>query len=102
MLEKLRNREIGISLHRNPRVLMNLDVAIGLTEGWVAGIVRGEPVRIIGSYVKSPLRKICSKQVSHSEGWAISAGPGSRYNEISDLKGSTLAISRIGRYNPNQ
>jgi len=40
---------------------MNLDVAIGLTEGWVAGIVRGEPVRIIGSYVKSPLRKIWFK-----------------------------------------
>jgi hypothetical protein len=33
-----------------------VDVAIGLTEGWVAGIARGEPVRIIGSYVKSPLR----------------------------------------------
>jgi hypothetical protein len=34
------------------------DVAIGLTEGWVAGIARDEPVRIIGSYVKSPLRTI--------------------------------------------
>ena len=56
MLEKLRNREIGIFLYRTARVLMKLDVAIGLTEGWVAGIVRGEPVRIIGSYVQSPLR----------------------------------------------
>ena len=54
MLEKLGNKEIGC-------VLQNLDIngtdlAIGLTEGWVAGIARGEPVRIIGSYVNSPLR----------------------------------------------
>jgi ABC-type nitrate/sulfonate/bicarbonate transport system substrate-binding protein len=62
-----------------------VDVAIGLTEGWVAGIARGEPVRIIGSYVKSPLR------------WAISTGPESRYNSIKDLKNSAIGISRIGR-----
>ena len=43
MLEKLRSREI--------------DVAIGLTEGWIAGISRGEAVRIVGSYVESPLRR---------------------------------------------
>ena len=53
MLEKLRNKEIGIPYGCLP---LTVDVAIGLTEGWVAGIARGEPVRIIGSYVKSPLR----------------------------------------------
>jgi hypothetical protein len=30
-------------------------------------------------------------------GWAISTGPESKYNGISDLKGSSIAISRIGR-----
>ena len=42
--------------------LIRADVAIGLTEGWIAGIGRGEPVRIIGSYVKSPLRRLSLSQ----------------------------------------
>jgi ABC-type nitrate/sulfonate/bicarbonate transport system substrate-binding protein len=70
------------------------DVAIGLTEGWVAGIARGEPVRIIGSYVQSPLR---TDLPGHADiGWAISTGPESQYEQIPDLKGSSIAVSRIG------
>lgn len=75
---------------------MTTDAAIGLTEGWVAGIARGDPVRIIGSYVKSPLR-IYDLQSCTDPGWAISTGPDSKYNGISDLKGSSIGVSRIGR-----
>jgi hypothetical protein len=92
MLEKLKNKEIGIPYDYFP---LTIDVAIGLTEGWVAGIARGEPVRIIGSYVKSPLRT-APPQFSYL-GWAISTGPESKYNGISDLKASSIGISRIGR-----
>lgn len=53
MLEKLRAREIGIP---GSTEAYRTDVAIGLTEGWIAGVARGEPVRIVGSYVQSPLR----------------------------------------------
>jgi hypothetical protein len=53
MLEKLRKREIGKETRSH--ALMAVDVAIGLTEGWIAGVARGEPVRIVGSYVKSRL-----------------------------------------------
>jgi hypothetical protein len=75
---------------------MTTDVAIGLTEGWVAGIACGEPVRIIGSYVKSPLRIKVFKSRTDS-GWAISTGPDSKYNDIVDLNGSSIGVSRIGR-----
>ena len=53
MHEKLRLREIGIS---GSTEAYRTDVAIGLTEGWIAGVARGEPERIVGSYVQSPLR----------------------------------------------
>jgi hypothetical protein len=79
--------------------LLMVDVAIGLTEGWVAGIARGEKVRIIGSYVQSPLR--IHPSVANS-GWAISTGPESKYNGISDLKGSAIGVSRIGRWSENE
>lgn len=91
MLERLKNREIG----RCIRVALTLDVAIGLTEGWVAGIARGEKVRIIGSYVQSPLRM--ALEIAN-QGWAISTGPESKYDSIPDLKGSPIGISRIGRF----
>jgi len=64
----------------------------------VAGIARGEPVRIIGSYVKSPLSNDVVDIVD--VGWAISTGPESKYNGIPDLKGSAIGISRIGRSMP--
>jgi hypothetical protein len=95
MLEKLRNKEIGTTTDHKSN---GIDVAIGLTEGWVAGIARGEPVRIIGSYVKSPLRIIPAIYIFVNLGWAISTGPDSKYNDISDLRGSSIAVSRIGRF----
>jgi len=68
----------------------SIDVAVGLTEGWIAGLAQGKNFyRIIGSYVDSPLR------------WAISTGRG-RESELLDaqgrlqLKGKRLGVSRIG------
>ncbi|BFZ59954.1 hypothetical protein YB2330_000976 [Saitoella coloradoensis] len=71
MIESLRTGEI--------------DIALGLTEGWVAGLGGDKDwYKIIGTYVQSPL---C---------WAISTGAQSEYNSVDDLKDSKLGISRIG------
>ena len=67
-----------------------IDVGIGLTEGWVAGLGKEPskenfPYRIVGTYVETPL---C---------WAISSG--SKRNDIDsvqDLKGKKIGVSRIG------
>jgi ABC-type nitrate/sulfonate/bicarbonate transport system substrate-binding protein len=59
------------------------DVIVALTEGLVADIAQGSSLRIIGTYVESPLT------------WAISAAPDSKYNEVADLKGATIGISRF-------
>ncbi|KAL6722194.1 hypothetical protein ACLMJK_001301 [Lecanora helva] len=68
-----------------------IDIGIGLTEGWVAGLgkaaVEGKDAgyRMVGTYVETPL---C---------WAISTGA-KRENitEVQSLKGKKLGVSRIG------
>lgn len=67
-----------------------IDIGIGLTEGWVAGLGKESstadyPYRIVGTYVETPL---C---------WAISSG--SKRDDIKnvkDLKGKKIGVSRIG------
>jgi len=66
-----------------------IDVGIGLTEGWVAGLgkedVEGDGgYRIVGTYVETPL---C---------WAISTGPKRPFNNVADIKAGKIGISRIG------
>jgi ABC-type nitrate/sulfonate/bicarbonate transport system substrate-binding protein len=64
-----------------------IDVGIGLTEAWVAGIAKNAakpPYKIVGEYVKSPL---C---------WAISTGSKRDINEVPQLKGGKIGVSRIG------
>lgn len=62
-----------------------LDVGIGLTEAWVAGLARPDPgYRLIGSYVRSPL---C---------WAISTGAARHIESVEDLKGAKVGVSRVG------
>ncbi|KAI6711965.1 hypothetical protein PZA11_005201 [Diplocarpon coronariae] len=66
-----------------------IDVAIGLTEGWVAGLgkedVEGDGgYRIVGTYVETPL---C---------WAISTGSKRTISSVSDLKDGKIGVSRIG------
>ena len=68
----------------------DIDIGIGLTEGWVAGLgkeanVADYPYRIVGTYVETPL---C---------WAISSGAKrDQIKGISDLKGKKIGVSRIG------
>ncbi|RYP42327.1 hypothetical protein DL767_000249 [Monosporascus sp. MG133] len=67
-----------------------IDVGIGLTEAWVAGLGKEDTpgdggYRIVGTYVETPL---C---------WAISTGAKRPdMNSISSLKGSKIGVSRIG------
>jgi ABC-type nitrate/sulfonate/bicarbonate transport system substrate-binding protein len=68
----------------------DLDVGIGLTEGWVAGLGKRKskedfPYRIVGTYVETPL---C---------WAISSGAKrSDITSVQELKGKKIGVSRIG------
>ena len=69
----------------------SVDLIVALTEGITADIAKGSDVRILGTYVSSPL---C---------WAISgAGPASASQHtatprnVADMKGKTFGISRYG------
>ena len=81
-----------------------IDVGIGLTEGWVAGLGLGKRrgasggtkkeeagYKLVGTYVETPL---C---------WAISTGgsgtqQGERVKDVEGLKGARMGVSRVGRY----
>ena len=69
----------------------SIDVAIGLTEGFVADLGKThakseEPAyRLVGTYVESPL---C---------WAISVGNKSPIDNAQELEGKRVGVSRIGR-----
>lgn len=61
-----------------------LDLAIVLTEGIVADIVKGNPSRIVQWYVTSPLV------------WGIHVPTHSDFHKPQDVKGKRYAISRFG------
>ncbi|KAM0561864.1 hypothetical protein ACHAPJ_003035 [Fusarium lateritium] len=67
-----------------------IDVGIGLTEGWIAGLgkegVEGDGgYRLVGTYVETPL---C---------WAISTGAKRpEITSVDSLKGGKIGVSRIG------
>lgn len=70
-----------------------IDIGIGLTEGWVAGLgkaaaeQRDAGYKIVGTYVETPL---C---------WAISTGADREdIRGVESLKGKKMGVSRIGRY----
>lgn len=69
----------------------SIDVAIGLTEGFVADLGRAAAARrttgyrLVGTYVESPL---C---------WAVSVGAKSKLADVRDLKGKRVGVSRVGR-----
>ncbi len=62
----------------------DLDAAVLLTEGIVAGICKGNPSQIIAPYVVSPLI------------WGIHVPAGSAFHEVEALQGKRFAISRYG------
>ncbi|KAK7530131.1 hypothetical protein IWX49DRAFT_359958 [Phyllosticta citricarpa] len=70
-----------------------IDVGIGLTEGWVNGI--GDAIankggadaagyKLVGTYVETPL---C---------WAISTGKDPQLKRVEELRGKKIGVSRIG------
>jgi len=68
MINKLKSNEV--------------DIIVALTEGLVNDIVSGSDIRLIGTYVQSPLI------------WSVSTGKDSIFNSIEDLKGEKFGISR--------
>lgn len=72
-----------------------IDIGIGLTEGWVAGLVgktqleKGDVdggYKMVGQWVETPLR------------WAIVTGRNrNEINGVNDLKGGRVGVSRLGR-----
>ncbi|KAJ9206266.1 hypothetical protein DTO021D3_4887 [Paecilomyces variotii] len=71
-----------------------IDIGIGLTEGWVAGLTGKSQLhqnvvsggyKVVGHWVETPLR------------WAIVTGREREdINSVSDLKGSRVGVSRLG------
>ena len=68
-----------------------IDIGIGLTEGWVAGLGKTQidgnnaGYKLVGTYVETPL---C---------WAISTGANrTDVTSVADLKGKKCGVSRIG------
>ncbi|KAK7033232.1 periplasmic binding protein-like II [Favolaschia claudopus] len=62
-----------------------IDLAIALTDPLISGIANGSTAyKLCGSYVSTPLN------------WAVITGTNTKFNDISDLKGTTIGISRLG------
>lgn len=61
-----------------------LDAALLLTEGAIAGIADGAPFKVASLYTESPLL------------WGIHVPAGSRLQSIGDVRGARYAISRFG------
>ncbi|AKS41752.1 substrate-binding domain-containing protein [Wenzhouxiangella marina] len=61
-----------------------LDLALPLSEGAIAAIARGVPMRILQWYVRSPLI------------WGIHVPAGSEFQSVDALRGRRFAISRYG------
>jgi len=61
-----------------------LDVCIALTEGMISSILKGNPSRIISTYVVSPLI------------WGVHTGAGSSLQYYTDIFKQKYAISRLG------
>jgi cyclopropane fatty-acyl-phospholipid synthase-like methyltransferase len=68
MINKLKSNEV--------------DIIVALTEGLINDIANGSDLRLIGTYVESPLV------------WSVSTGLNSIFNSIEDLKGERFGISR--------
>lgn len=62
----------------------NLDIALLLTEGAIADIIKGGNYSIAGLYVSSPLT------------WGIHVHKEAPFRHMQDLRGKTFAISRYG------
>ncbi|KAF5342451.1 hypothetical protein D9611_001634 [Ephemerocybe angulata] len=62
-----------------------IDVAIALTDALITGIAKGSKAyKLVGSFVATPLN------------WAVITGKDTKYENIDDLKDTTIGISRNG------
>jgi len=61
-----------------------LDVAVLLTEGIVTDLHRGNPSKILGTFVSTPLT------------WGVHVASASKWQDVSELKEATYAVSRMG------
>lgn len=61
-----------------------IDVALALTEGLVADLHRGNPSKLLGTYVSSPLT------------WGVHVPAGSALESMTDLDDARYAVSRPG------
>ncbi|KAL0954919.1 hypothetical protein HGRIS_003851 [Hohenbuehelia grisea] len=62
-----------------------IDVAIALTDPLISGIAKGsQAYKLVGSFVSTPLN------------WAVITGKDSKFQSISDLRDTTMGISRPG------
>jgi sulfonate transport system substrate-binding protein len=61
-----------------------LDMAVVLTEGMVADILKGGKGRILQYHIESPLR------------WGVHVPAGSSFEKVEDLEGARFAITRYG------
>lgn len=62
----------------------NLDIAIALTEGVVADIIKQRASKIVQVYIRSPLT------------WGIHVAANSPFDSVNELEGKSFAISRMG------
>ena len=80
--------------------------ASALTDPLISGIAKGsEQYKLVGSYVTAPLNWYVKFPVltGISAGLmlidrAVITGKNSKYNSITDLQGTTIGISRLGRW----
>ena len=80
--------------------------ASALTDPLISGIAKGsEQYKLVGSYVTAPLNWYVNFVVltCKSAGLmlidrAVITGKNSKYNSITDLRGTTIGISRLGRW----
>ncbi|MGB0428515.1 MAG: ABC transporter substrate-binding protein, partial [Flavobacteriales bacterium] len=61
-----------------------IDIAIVLTEGIIADIARGNPSKLVGAFITSPLQ------------WGVHVANHSNVEKLEDLEHKTAAISRFG------
>jgi hypothetical protein len=90
-----------------------IDIGIGLTEGWVAGLgkddIEGDGgYKIVGTYVETPLCMPLSPiptnllefgirlSLQRGIGWAVSTGAKRSISSVDDLKNTKIGVSRIG------
>ena len=102
MQVKLKNGEIDLCIGMSTFAILlwslGLSLRTALTDALIAGLANGQTsYKLIGRYISSPLRWCVDKGEACLILRAIITGKDSKYQSVSDLKGTTFGISRLGR-----